>query len=294
MPLTLPDTFAFSQSRLQAYAECPRRFWLAFAQQLPWPAIQAAPFDAHEEMMQRGSAFHQLVERAENGMDLDLLGRGLDYPLDEWFAAYREHRPRDLSTDHVEIERILSIPFGPYRLVAKYDLIAAGDPQGDDLGVDDRRAVILDWKTSARRQEAHHLREKFQTLAYPYVLVEASAALPWGPVTPEQVELRYWFTAAPEQPVIFAYDSARHNAARVKLEGVLARILEGESEADFPKVADTEANRRRLCHFCVYRSRCDRGISAGDVADLVDDEVFAPDLAGALEFSLDELEPLAF
>ena len=126
------------------------------------------------------------------------------------------------------------------------------------------------------------------------MLVEASAALPWGPVRPEQVELRYWFTAAPAQPVIFVYDSARHNAARVKLEGVLARILEGENEADFPKVVDTEANRRRLCHFCVYRSRCDRGVSAGDVADLVDDEIFAPDLDSALEFTLDELEPLAF
>ena len=289
MPLTLPDTFAFSQSSLQAYEECPRRFWLAFAQQLPWPAIQAAPFDAHEEMMQLGSAFHQLVERAENGIDPALLGRNVGYPLDEWFADYLAHRPADLPTDHVEIERILSVPFGNYRLVAKYDLIAAGDPDGED-----QRVVIVDWKTSKRRQEAHHLREKFQTLAYPYVLVEASAALPWGPVRPEQVELRYWFTAAPEQPVIFAYDSARHNAARVKLEGVLARILEGEREADFPKVVDTEANRRRLCHFCVYRSRCDRGITAGDVADLPETEMFAPDLAGALEFSLDELEPLAF
>jgi len=289
MPLTLPDTFAFSQSSLQAYEDCPRRFWLAFAQQLPWPAIQAAPYDAHEEMMQLGSAFHQLVERAEHGIDLALLGRDLAYPLDEWFAAYRAQRPADLPTAHREIERILSIPFGAYRLVAKYDLIAAGDPDGDD-----RRVVIVDWKTSTRRQEPHHLREKFQTLAYPYVLVEASAALPWGPVTPEQVELRYWFTAAPAQPVTFAYDSARHNAARIKLEGTLARIMEGESESDFPRVVDSEANRRRFCHFCVYRSRCDRGISAGDVADLPDVEMFAPDLAGALEFSLDELEPLAF
>ena len=33
---------------------------------------------------------------------------------------------------------------------------------------------------------------------------------------------------------------------------------------------------------------------ARHVADLPDTELFAPDLAGALEFSLDELEPLAF
>lgn len=41
----LPDTFAFSQSSLQAFADCARRFWLAYVQQLPWPAIEAAPVE---------------------------------------------------------------------------------------------------------------------------------------------------------------------------------------------------------------------------------------------------------
>ncbi|MEZ4661775.1 MAG: hypothetical protein R2911_29840 [Caldilineaceae bacterium] len=38
------------------------------------------------------------------------------------------HRPADLPTDFVEVEHILSMPFGVgeerYRLAAKYDLIA--------------------------------------------------------------------------------------------------------------------------------------------------------------------------
>ncbi|MCA9982517.1 MAG: PD-(D/E)XK nuclease family protein, partial [Anaerolineales bacterium] len=38
--LALPETFAFSQSSLQAYEDCPRRFWLAYVEQLPWPAVE--------------------------------------------------------------------------------------------------------------------------------------------------------------------------------------------------------------------------------------------------------------
>jgi hypothetical protein len=127
------------------------------------------------------------------------------------------------------------------------------------------------------------------------VLVEASAALPWGPVRPEQVEMRYWFTAAPGQPIVFRYDAAQHEANRQRLERILAQILAGQEEADFPKVADTPINRKRFCAFCIYRSRCDRGQKAGDLEELDDPETFfAPDLDKALEFTLADIEELAF
>ena len=81
-------------------------------------------------------------------MPTELLTEGLDYPLDEWFESYLRHRPADLPTEVVEVERVLSAPLavegGQYRLGARYDLIAVG---GDG---DDRRAVILDWKTNKR------------------------------------------------------------------------------------------------------------------------------------------------
>ena len=38
----LPANFTFSQSSLQAYVDCARRFWLAYVEQLPWPAAMAA------------------------------------------------------------------------------------------------------------------------------------------------------------------------------------------------------------------------------------------------------------
>ena len=203
VPLELPSTFAFSQSSLQSYVNCPRRFWLAYVKKLSWPALEAAPYDAQEQMLRQGQQFHQLVERAEAGLPTELLTEGLDYPLDEWFESYLRHRPADLPTEVVEVERVLSAPVavegGRYRLAARYDLIAIG---GDGA---DRSAVILDWKTNKRVTRREILKQRMQTVVYPFVLVEASACLPWGPLAPEQVEMRYWFTAAPAESVAFRY-----------------------------------------------------------------------------------------
>ncbi len=288
--LPLPATFAFSQSSLQAFDDCPRRFWLAYVQQLPWPAVEATPIQEHEELMRLGSAFHRLVERAENGIDPEPLAAGLRPPLSTWFAAYVEHRPGDLPAQFVEIEHVLSIPYrtahGHYRLAARYDLIAADR---------DGRVVIVDWKTTQQRTQPAVLRQRLQSAVYPYVLVEASAAFPWGPVRPEQVEMMYWFATTPAQPVVFRYDGAQHAANGRRLQALLDNILGRDHEDAFPLVIDTEMNRRRFCNYCVYRSRCGRGAAAGDLLDLEDlDEIFAVDMESALGFSLTDIPELAF
>ncbi len=296
-PGLLPANFTFSQSSLQAYVDCARRFWLAYVEQLPWPAVEASPVQEHEALMRLGEHFHRLVQRSEEGIDPARVAEGLTLPLAAWFDAYRQQRPAALPADFVAVERVLTIPFtlsppqpltpsATFRVAAKYDLLA---------GAADGRTVIVDWKTARRRADPATLRNRLQTIVYPYVLVEASAALPWGPVRPEQVEMCYWFTAAPGQPVIFRYDAAQHEANGRRLHQLLAELLSGRGEADFPKVADTEANRRHLCAYCVYRSRCNRGEAAGDLDALDDPETFfAVDVEKALEFSLDDVEELAF
>ncbi len=292
MPLKLPSTFAFSQSSLQSYVNCPRRFWLAYVEQLAWPALEASPYDEQEQQLRLGWQFHQLVERAEARMPTDLLADGLDYPLDEWFESYLRHRPDDLPTEVVEVERELSAPLaveaGRYRLAARYDLIAVGGEGAD------RRAVVLDWKTNRRVIGRPTLVQRMQTRVYPYILVEASAGLPWGPLAPEQVEMRYWFTAAPADAVSFSYSSELHEANRARFEQLLGEILSGERESDFPKVADTDENRKRFCGYCIYRSRCDRGVEAGELEEY-DEEAFSDeDLERSLDFTLEDVQELAF
>ena len=286
----LPDDFTFSQSSLQAYEDCPRRFWLRYVEQLPWPAVEASPVQEYEYRMRLGSVFHRLVQRAEIGLDPTLLAARLTPPLADWFAAYRSHRPADLPTELALAEQNISIPFVDqasgrgFRLAALYDLLTIAPGE---------RAVIVDWKTGARRPNPPTIQRRLQSRVYPYVLVEAGDAVPGGPFAPHQVEFRYWFTSAPTQPIRLAYDAAQHDANRVYLHGLLGHILAGEGQDDFPKVPDTEVNRQRLCRFCVYRSRCDRGDVPGDLADLLEDEGESL-LAADLEFTLDDLPTLAF
>ncbi|MCZ7553427.1 MAG: PD-(D/E)XK nuclease family protein [Anaerolineales bacterium] len=42
-PLRLPEGFHFSQTNLQDYRECPRRFKLRYMLGLAWPAIESEP-----------------------------------------------------------------------------------------------------------------------------------------------------------------------------------------------------------------------------------------------------------
>jgi RecB family exonuclease len=295
----LPPNFTFTQSSLQAYRDCARRFWLAYIEQLPWPAVEASPVHEHEELMRRGQRFHRLVERTEIGMDPEQVAAQIDLAVDPnmaaQYAAYLEHRPRDLPQQVREVEVVLSttlqlVGSGDQsdfvRLAAQYDLIAAEQ---------DGPVVIVDWKTGKRAAARPILQEQMQSLVYPFVLVEASAGLPWGPVRPERVEMRYWFTAAPAKPVTLRYDGTQHDQVRVRLRNQIAAILAGKDEEDFPKVEDTPANRKRFCNFCVYRSRCNRGATAGDVDELVDPtDYFSGDVAGSLEFTMDEVEEIAF
>jgi hypothetical protein len=295
----LPLNFTFTQSSLQAYKDCARRFWLAYIEQLPWPAVEASPVHEHEELMRRGQRFHRLVERTEIGMDPAQVAAqvddGSDPNMAAQYAAYLEHRPRDLPQQVREVEVVLSTTLGvdsrngetdSVRLAAQYDLIAAEQ---------DGPVIIIDWKTGKRAATRAVLQEQMQSIVYPFVLVEASAGLPWGPVRPEQIEMRYWFTAAPAQPIALRYDGAQHDRVRTWLRNQINSILAGKGEEDFPKVEDTPANRKRFCNFCVYRSRCNRGAEAGDVSELVDPtDYFSGDVAGSLEFTMDEVEELAF
>ncbi|MEZ4661777.1 MAG: hypothetical protein R2911_29850 [Caldilineaceae bacterium] len=92
----------------------------------------------------------------------------------------------------------------------------------------------------------------------------------------------------------FRYDSAQHAAAETRLQQLLAHALAGENEQDFPKVADTPINRKRFCNYCVYRSRCNRGIHAGNLPTWTTPKSLRHRPDAALEFTLDDVDELAF
>jgi hypothetical protein len=57
--MAINPEFQFSQSSLQDYVECSRRFELRYIERLRWPALQSEPVLEQERHMQQGQRFHQ-------------------------------------------------------------------------------------------------------------------------------------------------------------------------------------------------------------------------------------------
>jgi hypothetical protein len=253
----LPSDLQFSQGSLQDYVDCPWRFYLRHARRLAWPAIVAEPALEHERHLQQGSDFHLLVQQHELGIDTEQLSAVVrDVNLRRWWLNYLEQGPGDVPEVHYP-EIVLSTPLGGFRLVAKYDLLAV------DRG---RRATILDWKTYRRRSGRKWLAERLQTRVYPYVLALAGSHLNGGmPLELEQIEMVYWFAGFPDDPERFRYGEEQFGEDEAYLSSLIEEI-QGLSDDQFERTAD-----EKRCRFCRYRSLCQRGISAADFREELED-----------------------
>lgn len=279
----LTEEFQFSQGNLQDYVDCPRRFQLRYLLQVAWPAVEAEPAAEHETQVLAGEAFHRLVHQHLLGIVSADTVRLPEMPLlEEWWRAYLACAPADLPALRFP-EVTLSAPLGAHRLVARYDLIAL-EPAG--------RAVIVDWKTSAKRPTREWLVSRLQTRVYRYLLVRAGASLwPAAPaIRPEQIEMIYWFANFPEEPERLLYDAVQY-AADGELLAELAAEIAQRADPIFPLTSDV-----RRCLFCVYRSLCGRGTAAGDLAQ-ADDEPAEPEERAADwadRFDFEQIAEIAF
>ncbi len=269
----LPTPFIFSQAALQDFEDCRRRFQLRYLERTAWPALETEPAEEHERQLQLGERFHRLVHQNHLGMPLDLLEKTIHEPLlQTWFQGYLSNYPDGLPQQRYP-EVALAAPIGEHRLLAKFDLLAI-EPG--------KRLVIVDWKTGARPISRRTLAGRMQTQVYRYILVEAGKSLNGGiEVDPAAVEMVYWFAAAPDQPVRFDYSALQHEETSREIERIM-ETLQGLGPQEFPLTDDQDR-----CRFCRYRSLCDRGVAAGELADLG----IGPD-PGDFDFDLD-LEQIA-
>jgi hypothetical protein len=269
--MPLPENFQFSQGSLQDYVDCPRRFQLKYIQQLDWPAVDVEPALENELYLQLGATFHRMVQQYLLGIPAEklTLQASQDAQLSRWWENFTlevgKLVNREIGNHYPEIS--LSTQIGNFRLVGKYDL----------LSISDHNFTILDWKTSRKHPKRKWLASNMQTRVYPYILTQAGNHFNNGkPITPEQVEMIYWFSNFPTAPLRFPYSEAQ----KAEDEAYFSRLIE-EINLIGEEPASLTANEKR-CRYCVYRSLCNRGIKAGPVDDLEDDA--AEDL---LEFDLD-------
>lgn len=242
-----------SQSSLQDYHDCARRFELRYLQQLAYPAIETEPALENEQHQKEGEYFHRLAQQHFVGISDEQIEKLANTDnLKRWWQNFIGLN--DLtslnSLKGLKSEITLSAPLGSYRLVAKYDLIA----------IDNEKVFIYDWKTYRKRPKTEWLAIRWQTRVYRALLVQAGAHLNNGKqIQPEQVEMIYWFANFPDEPAKFSYDT---NQFKRDWDALTRLAEEIKSASSFPKTDDTNK-----CLYCPYRSYCNRGVKAGDAMD---------------------------
>ena len=249
--LTAP--FTFSQSSLQDYVDCPRRFRLRYLDQLQWPAVDSEPVLENERRQIEGQLFHRLVQQYFLGIPPENLSPTASTPnLEQWWKNFNTSLTGllDLSGFGLYPELTLSAPIGEHRLIAKYDLVA----------IQHNKAVIYDWKTSAKRPRDEWMSARWQTRIYRALLIRAGAYLNGSmPFEPGQIEMTYWYADFPSEPTSLKYDANQFKRDWSAIEKVVEEISNAH---DFPLTEDEQ-----MCRFCIYRSYCDRGIQAGQTND---------------------------
>ena len=249
---TLSTPFTFSQSALQDYSDCPRRFQLRYTYQLSWPAVDSEPVVDNERRQIEGQLFHRLVQQYFLGVPSENLSAMANTPnLERWWNNFKKEFE---GSGELHPELTLSSPVSNHRLVAKYDLVA----------VQENKAIIYDWKTYAKRPRDEWMSARWQTRVYRSLLVQAGVHLNGGKLfEPEKIEMIYWYADFPSEPARFQYDTNQFKRDWAAVE----KVVEGISALkNFPLTED-----EKMCRFCVYRSYCNRGAQAGQMTEAESD-----------------------
>ena len=276
----LPSDFVFSQASLQDFVDCRRRFQNRYLLGIRWPALPAEPPQSMDHLLRLGTAFHRLVQQHQLGIPAERLHAMIqaDSELGAWWKNYLAQGLHGLPERHFPEVRLRG-SFGGHSIVATFDLLAI-DPG--------HQAVIVDWKTSRHRPSPEHMDRRLQTKVYPALMVQSGAGFNAGQdVNPEMVRMRYWFPEHPNQPIEFQYDQARYERDIDLLEHLVREVVET------PEGAFIKTEQIERCRFCVYRSLCDRGESAGEVDDMISDP-FEADESWAETFDFDQIAEVAW
>lgn len=268
-----------SQSSLQDFHDCPRRFQLKVIDKIPWPAPYLEPLSQLEKATNLGNSFHRLCQQYFSGIDSISILKNISDPdlklLFDNFIPFADQ----LQSEELFSEIILGTPFSGHQLVAKFDLV---------LKTDDGNYEIYDWKTAAKKPSRTHLSQRYQTFLYPYIMAKAGKGLfKSGQLSPEMISMTYFYPLSSDPEEIFPYSNSMYSEHTDKLTRVISEI-DGmvDSGKPFPLTENIDQ-----CQRCVYRSLCERGTQAGNL-DLYT-EIDQEDLS-AEHFDLDNIIEIEF
>jgi hypothetical protein len=249
----------FSQHSLQDYQECHRRFKLKYLDRLAWPAAQTDDQLSNELHQRKGVDFHRMIQQWALGVPEAVLEENIrDSVVYGWWQSFLQIKDTlpglTGSTGVLRLpEYTLSGWLDGFHLIAKYDLLVI--TPGENV-------YIFDWKTGQRPQAAEILSQRVQTVLYRFLVVDAGQRWNNGQKwQAEQIEMIYWQAADPLQPVRLPYSASQYDGDRDFLSGLLGEITR-LPEDGFEKTEDI-----RKCHFCHFRTFCERGYQPGSQSE---------------------------
>lgn len=252
--MKLPEGFDFTQSNLKDYIECPYRFYLKTILKVKWPALLVDEALEFEQRGKAGARFHRLVQQYLWGIPesrlTEIAENDSEPKMSSWWQNFLiDIPPRMTGQRYVEI--VLRVPMEGHHLLAKYDLILV---QGSS------NLMIYDWKTSQKRPHRAWLLDHVQTRLYRYLLTQTGAILAkTNLVDAKGITMNYWFANHPGALVELSYSLNDYLKDQAFFKALISEILD-RNEENFTRTDDL-----KKCKYCLYRSHCDRGISAGDL-----------------------------
>ena len=257
------NELVLSQGSLQDFVYCRMRFQLKYVRQQIWPAVSVEPALEHEVNSLKGQQFHSYVERyyllreyLSSDEVQQLIGSAIADPeVARWWNAYLAEPPLNLPEEVVVPEARVSIDFAGHRLVGVFDLLAVEPEQ---------RVVIVDWKTARRRPTREVLSDALQTRVYPILAVHGLGSYFGGYVDPARITMVYWYANYPGEPHVYHYSDAQYKVDYAFVRQLLMDVSLVIGQADV--LAEMTLDEKH-CHYCGFRSFCDRGVLPG-VGDL--------------------------
>ena len=278
MSLTIPS-LQLSQSSLQDYYDCPRRFQYKVLDSISWPASCSEPISKFEESTLLGNRFHLICQQFFSGINPELLQKTINHPV--LVKMWKSFLPFGESLLEYKFlpERLLSIPLLNHKLIAKFDLLVYVNPE---------RYLIIDWKTSPNKPPREILSKRLQTHLYPYIFSFAGVELfETDAIIPNFIEMQYWYPLHTKPEEVFPYSDKKHSSVKSELENLVNQINSALTKGtDFPLTEDSST-----CLFCEFRSLCNRGVEAGTFEKLI--FVEREDLRN-VQFDLDQVSEIEF
>ncbi len=167
---------------------------------------------------ERGQRFHQLMQQQYLGLPIAALLKD-DSELARYWQAFQTFPPPLLPGAEQRAEWPIAIGQPPFQL---YGVV--------DLWVETTDSIqIVDWKTYRRVPQSFALEHHWQTRLYCYL---AQTLYPQ-----HQIEMLYWFTEAPQQPIRIRHTVQRQNAIQQRLTVLLAQLATWQASGIYPQPA---------------------------------------------------------